>query len=119
MTLFIEAKLPASSDRQKLYLFADRTSCHRFLANQFRFLLSSAAYALMQALCRIALRETDLQKAQVGTIRLKLFKVAARVVVTARRVVFHLATSYPFQELFHAVFGRLVPVAKPGQSGVG
>jgi hypothetical protein len=104
---------------QQLDLFADRTSCHRFLANQFRLLLSSAAYVVVQALRRIALRETDLQKAQVGTIRLKLFKVAARVVVTARRVVFHLATSYPFQELFHAVFERLLPVAKPGQSSVG
>ena len=85
---------------QQLDLYADRTSCHRFLANQCRLLLSSAAYVLVQALRRIALRETDLEKAQVGTIRLKLFKVAARVVVTARRVVFHFATSYPFQQLF-------------------
>ena len=43
--------------------------------------LSSAAYVLVQALRRTALRGTDLAKAQVGTIRLKLFKVAARVVV--------------------------------------
>jgi hypothetical protein len=69
---------------QQLDLFADRTSCHRFLANQFRLLLSSAAYVLVQALRRTALRETDLEKAQVGTIRLKLLKVAARVVVSAR-----------------------------------
>jgi hypothetical protein len=104
---------------QQLDLFADRTSCHRFLANQFRLLLSSAAYVLVQALRRIALRETDLEKAQVGTIRLKLFKVAARVVVTARRVAFHLATSSPFQKLFRAVFQRLVPMAMPGRAGVG
>ena len=37
---------------QQLDLFADRTSCHRFLANQFRLLLSSAAYVLVQALRR-------------------------------------------------------------------
>jgi Transposase DDE domain group 1 len=104
---------------QQLDLFADRTSCHRFLANQFRLLLSSAAYVLVQALRRIALRETDLEKAQVGTIRLKLFKVAARVVVTARRVVFHLATSYPFQKLFRAALERIVPIAMPGHAGVG
>lgn len=48
---------------QQLDLFADRTSCHRFLANQFRLLLSSAAYVLVQALRRTALRETDLEKA--------------------------------------------------------
>jgi hypothetical protein len=96
---------------QQLDLFADRTSCHRFLANQFRLLLSSAAYVLVQALRRTALRGTDLEKAQVGTIRLKLLKVAARVVVTARRIVFHLATSYPFQTLFRSVLHRLKPVS--------
>jgi hypothetical protein len=92
---------------QQLGLFADRTSCHRFLANQFRLLLSSAAYVLVQALRRTALAGTELARAQVGTIRLKLFKVAARVVVTARRVVFHLASSYPYQAVFRSVYERL------------
>ena len=92
---------------QQLDLFADRTSCHRFLANQFRLLLSSAAYVLVQALRRIALSGTELATAQVGTLRLKLFKVAARVLLSARQVVFHLASSYPYQELFEAAFDRL------------
>jgi hypothetical protein len=92
---------------QQLDLFAGRTSCHRFLANQFRLLLSSAAYVLVQSLRRTALAGTELARAQVGTIRLKLFKVAARVVVSVRRVVFHLATSYPYQEMFRAVYERL------------
>jgi Transposase DDE domain group 1 len=99
---------------QQLDLFADRTSCHRFLANQFRLLLSSAAYVLVQALRRTALVGTELAQAQVGTIRLKVFKVAARVVVSVRRVVFHLASSYPYQEVFRAVYARLTgtpPVA--------
>jgi hypothetical protein len=95
---------------QQLDLFADRTSCHRFLANQFRLFLSSAAYVLVQALRRMALHGTDLETAQVGTIRLKLLKVAARVVVTARRVVFHLASSYPLQDQFRAVFERIVSI---------
>jgi hypothetical protein len=88
-------------------LFADRTSCHRLLANQFRLLLSSAAYVLVQALRRRALEGTELARAQVGTIRLKLFKVAARVKVSARRVVFHLASSYPYQAVFQAACTRL------------
>ena len=104
---------------QQLDLFADRTSCHRFLANQFRLLLSSAAYVLVQALGRTALRQTDLERAQVGTIRLKLLKVAARVVVTARRVVLHLATSYPFQDRFRAVFERVMSAPILGRAGVG
>jgi hypothetical protein len=104
---------------QQLDLFADRTSCHRFLANQFRLFLSSAAYVLVQALRRMALQQTDLEKAQVGTIRLKLLKVAARVVITARRVVFHLASSYPFQDRFRAVFERVMSPPIPRSAGTG
>ncbi len=103
---------------QQLDLFADRTSCHRFAANQFRLLLSSAAYLLVQALRRTALSGTELAEAQVGTIRLKLLKVAARVVVSARRVVFHLANSYPYRGLFERVSERLLGGAV-GASGSG
>jgi hypothetical protein len=63
---------------QQLALFADRTSCHAFLANPFRVLLSAAAYVLVETLRRTALPDTELEQAQAGTIRLKLFKVAAR-----------------------------------------
>jgi hypothetical protein len=104
---------------QQLDLFADRTSCHDFLANQFRLLLSSVAYVLFQALRRTVLRGTDLERAQVGTIRLKLLKVAARVVVSARRVVFHLASSYPYAERFTAVVHRVMNPAMPGRIGIG
>jgi hypothetical protein len=104
---------------QQLDLFADRTSCHRLLANQFRLLLSSAAYVLVQALRRLALGGTDLARAQVGTIRLKLFKVAARVKVSVRRVVFHLASSYPYQGVFREVFARLRAGPASLASGIG
>lgn len=60
----------------------------------------------------------ELARAQVGTIRQKLFKVAVRVVVTARRIVFHLSSSYPYRELFQlvhdAVFGRPAELAPEG-----
>jgi Transposase DDE domain group 1 len=104
---------------QQLDLFADRTSCHRFVANQFRLLLSSAAYVLMQALRRTALAGTELAEAQVGTIRLKLIKVAARVVVTARRVMFHLASGYPYQTIFREVYARVIGRSRPpaGETG--
>jgi hypothetical protein len=94
---------------QQLDLFADRTSCHRFAANQFRLLLASAAYVLISHLRRVALRGTQLARVQVGTIRLKLLKVAARVVTSVRRVVFHLSSSYPYQRLFRALVARLAP----------
>jgi len=92
---------------QQLGLFADRTSCHDFVANQFRVLLSAAAYLLMDSLRRHALAETELAHAQVDTIRLKLLKIGARVVSSVRRVVIHLAESYPLQDLFARVLDRL------------
>ncbi len=94
---------------QQLYLFADRTSCSRFVANQFRLLLASAAYLLIEHLRREGLKGTELARAQVSTIRLKLFKIAARVVVTVRRVVLHLSSGYPYQALLARLVPQLVP----------
>jgi hypothetical protein len=98
---------------QQLGLFSDRTSCHAFNANQFRLLLSSAAYVLMEALRRLGLKRTELSRAQVQTIRLKLFKIAARVKQSVRRVVFHLATGYPYQALLQKVLARLQSPSSP------
>ena len=92
---------------QQLELFADRTSCHAFAANQLRLLLASAAYVLLEHLRRVVLAGTELARAQVGTIRLKLLKVAARVVTSVRRVVFHLSSNYPYQALFRLLVARL------------
>ena len=93
---------------QQLGLFADRTSCHDFLANQFRVLLSAAAYVLLEHIRRVALAGTALAGAQVSTIRVKLLKIGARVVASARRIVLHLPTAMPLRELFATVLGRLL-----------
>jgi len=94
---------------QQLGLFADRTSCSKFLANQFRLLLASAAYLLIENLRRVDLEGTELANAQVTTIRLKLFKVAARITTSVRRVVLYLSSAYPYQQLFTRLVARLVP----------
>ena len=94
---------------QQLGLFADRTSCHRFVANQFRLLLASAAYVLIEHLRRVGLKGTELARAQVGTIRLKLFKIAARVRISVRRVVLHLSSSYPYQSILRRIVAGLLP----------
>ena len=94
---------------QQLGLFADRTSCHRFVANQFRVMLAAAAYVLMEHLRRTVLKGTELACAQVSTIRVKLLKIAARVVTSVRRIVLHLASSYPQQTLFRQLVRQLVP----------
>ncbi len=84
------------------HLEVDRTSCPRFLANHLRVLLTAAAYVLFQEMRR-RLRGTELQRAQVGTLRLFLLKVAARVEESVRRVVFHMPRDYPWAALWRRV----------------
>ncbi len=96
---------------QQLGLFADRTSCHDFEANQLRVLLSAAAYVLIEHLRRTELAGTELEKAQVRTLRLKLLKIGGRVLVSARRIVLHLASSFPLQDLFRRLAARLLAPA--------
>jgi hypothetical protein len=71
------------------------TSCTRFLANQLRVLLTAAAYVLMQEI-RAAAANTSLARAQVGTLRERLFKLGVEVVVSVRRIVLHLPATFPF-----------------------
>jgi len=88
-------------------LFADRTSCHGWWANQFRLLLSSCAYVLVERLRALALAGTELARAQVGTIRLKLLKIGAVVWRNTRRVRLLLSSSYPYQAIFAQVVRAL------------
>lgn len=85
---------------QQLGLFADRTSCHQWWPNQFRLLLSSLAYIMVDYLRKYALRGTELENAQVGTIRLKLFKIGAAIIKNTRRIKFLFSSHYPFQSIF-------------------
>lgn len=94
---------------QQLGLFADRTSCHDWWPNQFRLLLSALAYVLVESIRRIALQGTELAKAQVGTIRLKLLKIGAVIVQNTRRIRFLLSSAYPYQPLFQHVAATLKP----------
>jgi hypothetical protein len=77
----------------------DRTSCSRFWANQFRVLLTAAAYVLMQEL-RLAAAGTNCARAQVWTLRERFLKLGARVMVSVRRMVVHLPQSFPFLATF-------------------
>jgi hypothetical protein len=92
---------------QQLGLFADRTSCHEFVPNQLRVLLSAAAYILLQHLRQEALAGTELAEAQVDTIRIKLLKIGGLIKRSARRIVLHLAGGYPLKVLFEQVALRL------------
>jgi len=71
-----------------------RTSCCRFWANQFRVLLTAAAYVLMQEL-RLRAARTACARTQVTGLRERLLKLGVHVVVSVRRIVLHLPTSTP------------------------
>jgi Transposase DDE domain group 1 len=80
---------------------ADRLSCHRFRSNVFRLLLHSFAYNLVN-LFRLQL-PSSLRSAQIETLRTQLFKIGARIRETARCIRIHLASGWPFQDLFQTV----------------
>ena len=84
----------------------DRTSCTSFWANQFRVLLTAAAYVLMQEI-RLRAAGTACARAQVLTLRERLLKLGARVRVSVRRWVIHLPTSFPFLPAFRLIACRL------------
>jgi len=95
---------------QQLQLFADRTSCATMRANELRLWLSSVAYTLLVALRRLGLQHTDFAHAQPETIRLKLLKLGARVLVTVRKVWISLAESYPYRRQFEQAYANLCRV---------
>jgi hypothetical protein len=83
--------------KELLYgLSIDRTSCTSFLANQFRVLMAAASYVLMQEL-RLKARHTSLHRAQVGTLRERLLKMAVWVEKSTRRYVIHMPDTAPWR----------------------
>jgi len=92
----------------KVDLAAGRTSCHSFWANQFRLLLHTAACVLWRAV-QDALAGTCWANKQIGTLRLMLVKIGARVVQSCRRIWLHLPTSCPHQGLWRYLHSKLLP----------
>jgi len=94
----------------KLALKADRLSCHRFMANQFRLLLHACAYWLMDALRRKLVASGARRKMQLDTLRLHLIKIGGRVRELLTKVRMHLASGHPGESSWHALslaFGSL------------
>lgn len=83
----------------KTYTKSDRTSCHRWQANQFRLILHMGAYWLLHSLRRSAPRKSPWRGATFQTIRLTFLKVAARVEELKSRVTIALPSAYPQQRM--------------------
>ena len=91
----------------KTHLAADRTSCSKATANQFRLFLHAGAYWLMWAL-RVSMPKRSVWRvAQFDTLRLRLIKVAARVVEMKTMIKIHLPTAYPAQDVLCLALTRI------------
>ena len=88
----------------------DRTSCTRFLANQLRVLMTAAAFVLFQEL-RGALADTELHRAMVGTLRLRLLKIGATITESVRRIVLSMPSSHPWRDHWILAAGRVAAIA--------
>jgi hypothetical protein len=102
----------------KLGLVSDRLSCTRKEGNAMRLLCSSLAYQVLEGFRRVSLSGTKLARATFGEVRIKLFKLAARVRVLKTRVEVHLAKEHPGSELLAQVVGRVLAqlAGKPSAS---
>lgn len=87
----------------KSQLASDRTSCRSANANQMRLILHTAAFWLMWRIQQVIPKATALAAAEFATLRLRLLKVAARVIETASRIRVAFASACPDAETFRAV----------------
>ena len=88
-------------------LFADRTSTHWMASNQLRLWFSAFAHLLLSVLRAEVLRGSDLAQATIAQIRLKLFKIAARVKMSCRRIHLELSGAYPYRDTFRRAWSNL------------
>jgi len=91
----------------KTHLAADRTSCSRAIANQFRLFLHGAAYWLMWGLRTAMPKRSGWRVAQFDTLRLRLLKVAARVVEMKTQIRLHLPAACPVQDILRIALIRI------------
>ena len=91
----------------KNHLAADRTSCHAAEANQFRLFLHAGAYWLLWSMRRVMPKHSVWRVMQFDTLRLRLIKLAARVIELKTQIKIHLPSSAPDQAIFAMLLGRL------------
>jgi hypothetical protein len=91
----------------KLYTRSDRTSCHRWQANQFRLFLHTGAYWLLHQLRQAAPRKTLWRKATFETLRRTFLKIAVRIEELNSRIKIALPSAYPYQKTLAAMTGRI------------
>ena len=90
----------------KAQLASDRTSCRDPRANQMRLILHTAAYWLLHTLRAAAPKRSSWRRAEFTTLRLRLIKIAARIVENAARIRLWLPSACPEAAIFRMLAGR-------------
>jgi len=91
----------------KRHLAADRTSCCRATANQFRLMLHTGAYWLFWSLRSLMPKRSTWRAAQFDTLRLHLVKLATQVIALKTQVMLHLPSACPDQAISRLALSRL------------
>lgn len=84
-------------------LHADRLSLHRFRPNAFKLLEHVLAYALVVLHREATAAIPEVAAAEVSTLRQRLWKVAALVQKSVRRIWFHVSATWPGRDLWMQV----------------
>jgi len=93
--------------QHKTYTKSDRTSCHRWQANQFRLFLHTGAYWLLLMLRNAAPKRSKWRKATFETIRRNFLKIAVRVEQLKTRIKIALPTACPNQNMIVLMLRRI------------
>src|ERR1019366_9054662 len=93
----------------KSQLASDRTSCRSANANQMRLILHTAAYWLMWRVQQAIPKVAALATAEFATLRVRLLKIAARVIETSTRIRVAFASACPDADLFGTIANALKP----------
>lgn len=86
---------------------ADRLSCHSFLANQFRLIITVFMYEMVELFSENCLKDTDYRNSHPETLRRALIKIGARVRITVRKLWVECSSSYPYQNLIAKILNRI------------
>jgi hypothetical protein len=98
-------------------LQADRLSACGFCANAFRLLVHTLAYAIVVLFREAVATVPEVATASVSTLRQRLWKIAARVVTSPRRIWLHLSETWPYRELWGRVLEAVQAFVRPVATG--
>jgi len=88
----------------KTYLDADRMSCNKFTANQFRLFLHAAAYVILLEIKQKVFKGSELETASILTIKEKIIHTAVHIRVMKTKIKIEFPQNHPHRKLLETAF---------------